>query len=236
SDERGRTVVVHTRCRRPDATAPRGCVVRAGDLGGRGLRTLYRPRHEDDVPYADLHRGTLAVVHGRTGDPRAIDVRARGATGFRRVARGSIGAMRLGRGWLGFETGGPDEYVTRALDLASGLEHDLAIDDQFDNDCRCTGSSSRAGSPFVAGHHAYWLETDFGDHATGGHPVVTRIARADLRQGSPRVEFYDTERPAAEFAVRGPRLVYIGLFGTGEVREVAGPTWRKAPFRIPSRT
>lgn len=229
SDARRRSVAVRTSCGGESGT---DCTVRSELLGARGRRLLYRQRPGDDVPSADMHRGTLVLAAGGRGRGRGIYVRAPGATRLRAIARDVGTAWDVDAGpnrvaWL--ELGGQDEIHVR--DLETGRDRVFAVNDTFDEDCRCTiGGWSTVGNPVLAGRYAYWVETSF--PADGSSPT-SRIgrARADIG-GRPAIAYFEPGRLVPSFAIRGGRIVT----SYGRVVEIGDPSWRASGTRIPART
>jgi hypothetical protein len=231
SDARGRTVAVFTRCRgAPDASPPKGCVVRAGGpTRGAEAGLLYRQRENELLPQGDLHRGNLALVAG--GGPKrpyGVYVRMRGERKLHRLTGDAWSdQVTIGAGHVAFEQRADSGWVLKTIELDSDREEVVAIDDSFDNDCRCTGGVSSAGQPLIDGPYVYWLERHV-DSATD--EVLTRIGRARLGDPNAKVQYHDLRAAAASFAIRGSRVVYSPGSGVYEVTDAA---WRTAG-RIPA--
>lgn len=237
TDGRRRAVVTYTVC--PDERAV-GCVVRERPLAPAGGRNLYKQRKGEVVPFADVHRGALAVLAGAEREP-ALYLRPRGSSRLRRIARmsgGYAGRLDLGPDHAALIFGDAEAQELRVIDLDGSRDRVFAINDTWDEDCRCS-PSSRFDSPVIVGDHVYWLETWFPTHMTGDpDDARTRVGRAGLdTRYDPDVEYYETEHFATSFAIRGPRIVYAsGLRGGPGVYEVKSPDWRPSGTVIPART
>ena len=242
SDASGRAVGVYTACGADGGN----CAVRSRVVGGSGSRVLYRRRGGDPMPAGampagDMHRGMLALVAG--GRTRGLYVRRPGSSRTRRVDRSKGNAWRVsaGPGSAGWLTHFGDRDELRVVRLAGGRARVFAINDTYDEDCRCMPESRIVG-PALSGRYVYWLETFSPQHMTGDPTTArTRIGRARIDLSRPKVAYYDTAGVAGSFAIRGSRIVYNRLGGFGPpgepgVYEVIDPDWRPSGTRIPART
>jgi hypothetical protein len=234
TDARRRNVVTYTVCLRGSG---RGCVVRERPLSAAGPHDLYRQRSGETVPFGDVHRGTLAILAGPDRSHPALYVRPRGSTRLRRVAKmtgGFAGSVDLGPDHAAAVVYGNEEDELHVIDLDGGRDRVFVVNDTFDNDCRCSPSSSFV-DPVIVGDHLYWLEITYPTHMTGDPSQArTRIGRAGLNtRWDPDVEYYEPESFATSFAMRGSRIVYAGNTG---VYEVKSPDWRPSGSVIPART
>jgi hypothetical protein len=238
TDARRRPVAAYTVCLRGSG---RGCVVRERPLSAAGPRTLYRQRKGETVPFGDVHRGTLAILAGSARGGHALYLRPRGSMRLRRLAKtagGFAGSPELGSDHVAFvlHTGEYDEL--HVVDLDGARDRIFAINDTFDEDCRCS-PSSRFRDVVIVGDHVYWLEITYPTHMSGDPAQAnTRIGRAGLNtRWDPEVEYYEPETFATSFAMRGSRIVYAsGPPGGPGVYEVKSPDWRPSGSVIPART
>jgi hypothetical protein len=240
TDGRRRTEVLYATC------GDGGCRVRAHRLADGSDRPLIStPRRV--VGIAE-RRGTVAYTSSGYddlvgGDGAGLFLRPRGVKRFRRVAGGGAGQVALGNGWV----------VVRSYDVKSdyiritafdfrGHKRVLAVDDQFDDECRCTTSSTNESDPQAEGRFAYWLERSAestnGSYAGGPYQVVNRVLRVDLESRAPIVaEFLPAHEvsPYASFAVDRGSVFYAALGDAVGVFRVADPGWRQAQDTLPVR-
>jgi hypothetical protein len=215
-------------------------VVRERPLSAAGPHNLYKQHKGESVPFADMHRGGLALLSGAGRQP-VLYFRPRGSTRLGRVARltdGYAGDLDLGPDHAAFVLYGNEEDELHVVDLDGGRDRVFVVNDTFDNECRCSPSSSFV-DPVIVGDHVYWLEVTYPTHMTGPPSQArTRVGRAGLNTRSdPEVEYYEPENFATSFGMRGSRIVYAGGTPGGPgVFEVKDPDWRPSGLVIPART
>lgn len=227
----GRTATIFTRCEDTvHSSEPKDCVVRQGKVSSpRGTRVLFRREGQRfRLPEGDLYRGNVAIADGADAGPTRIYVRPRGAHGLRRVAkRYNANDVSIGANHVAFEQSISGGRALTTIDWETMREEQVAVDDNYDNDCKCTSQVSSASHPVIAGPFVYWLETE-----VTANSFFTQIGRARLGEPNAPVDFYVTAARAITFAIRGSRIVYA--VGDGGIVEVTDPDWRPAGFKIPS--
>lgn len=241
SDRSRRPVAMSTRC---SDDSGNGCVVREQRLPRGPSRVLYRGRDGEEAPVGASYRGTFGLLAGgeNGGRPRGLYVRRAGATRLKRLVRdvGHVWNLAVGARWAAYRTLGGAEEQIRVVDTGGGRSRVFAVNDTFDDDCRCTTTSSRLDGPAIAGRYVYWLETTYPQHMAGD-PAITRMrigrARLDTRR-DPGIEYFEPERRATSFALRGSRIVYTAGYYTDPpgIYEETDPEWTPSGRRIPART
>jgi hypothetical protein len=190
------------------------------------------------VSPADEYRGTLAWVRPGHG----IYVRRPRARRPVLVSHSAAGAVALGPRRLVYENrNAPGEQaVIAAVDLTGARPRTriLAIDDYFDDSCRCTDSFTFESSATIDGRFAYWREGRTTDRFGPAPSTTTRILRVDLSAPHPVVESFTPARYVQSLAVDGGTLYYSTLpFSAGEsgTFRVAALDWQPTTLPLPVR-
>jgi hypothetical protein len=238
SDARGRPEAVYVRC------GEVRCEVRARRLRDGAERRLLLTRRR--VGHAVERRGTLAYASsGATNSPNpraaAVWLRGRGGQRTRRVVARNVSWIDLAAGRLIYWSDDPHGDVAQitVVDLAGRKPHTrvLAVDDEFDEDCRC-GQQRRETDPHIAGRFAYWLDTTLAGPDGVDGDTVTRVLRVDLTMADPAVEALRPEHVVNQYAalaVEGGAVSYASWTDALGVYRIARPKWEPTGESLPVR-
>jgi hypothetical protein len=214
----GKAVVVDTRCAKRNR-----CTVNERPAASRKSRRLLSTRFA--ARDADEYRGTVAV------SGPGVYVRRRGQRRLVRVDSLPGLNVSVGNGFLVYRADKDGKYLVRLVDFRGRRPRarTIAIDDQFDEDCKCTMSVTSITDIAAEDSYVYWMQntitsTDDNPIGTGGSfDATTDIFRA--RTTDPRqVEVLRTSRWGRELAVDGHRVFYTGA--TRGVFQVDRPDWQ----------
>jgi hypothetical protein len=231
TDSRGRAVGLFSVC-------PRGrrCTLRQRLMPRGRARVVLRYSRRLLGFRADRARGVLATARAPVGPNRdtLIEVRRRGKRTVRRSERGSVLQLESERGRVLVTLFRGEEVVLRELRPGRRglIARTIAVDSQFDDDCKCTSTATRLHGLSADGRYAYWIEEFFqtrgGEPLGGGYPtdITTRIVRADLGARPQANAAVDLPRPSNEVAVDQGRILYNGRDGSGGLYELTEPAWR----------
>jgi hypothetical protein len=187
------------------------------------------------VHSVDEADGTLAYTR-RDG---RIYVLRRGARRVQRLSPVNVRQVVLGGRWLLYVSGNPGGVTEfGALDLTHPKRRPrtLVHDDDFEEDCRCTDSSTGEYSPAVDGHFAYWVEaTSPGPYASYPLSESTKILRVDLAAKRPEVESFVPQRTVQAVTASHGTIFYSSRGSAEEtgVWAVAAPVWQSTSLRLP---